>query len=53
MNEYKWENQDEWIEYISINLERAIKLKNERRIYKEKMEQRIKKIYKIKCQLKK
>ncbi len=53
MNKYKWENQDEWLEYITLNLERAIKLENERRIHKEKMERRIKKINKIKCQLKK
>jgi len=43
MNEYKWENQDEWIEYITSNLESSL--------HREKMEQRIKKIHKIKSKI--
>jgi len=51
MNEYKWENQDEWIEYITSNLERSLKLDTEKLLHIQKMEQRIKKINKIKSKI--
>jgi len=50
-NTDKLYEEDDWIEYITSNLESSLKLNHERFLHREKMEQRIKKIYKIKSKI--